>query len=102
MVEERCGLGVLTRAAREDVVITRWLMLCDALTFPVGPPRVGFILTASLPGKPDKEDCLSICRWSCLSSRKERGLASGSRVRFRFSENPVGLGFCFLECLTNI
>lgn len=36
MVEERCGLVVLTWAAREDVVITRWLMLCDALTFPVG------------------------------------------------------------------
>ena len=36
MVEERCGLVVLSRAAREDVVITRWLMLCDALTFPVG------------------------------------------------------------------
>lgn len=53
MVEERRGLGVLTRAAREDVVITRWLMLCDALTFPVGPPRVRFILTASPPGEPD-------------------------------------------------
>ena len=36
MVEERCGLGVRTREVREEVVITRWLMLCDTLTFPVG------------------------------------------------------------------
>lgn len=70
-------------AAREDVAITRWLMLCDALTFPVGLRAVGFIPTASAGQESPTRRIVFFClQMELFELQKEQGLASGSRVRF--------------------